>query len=99
QAAIPHLRESAAGRIITMSSALASRVTPGASTYCATKAAVEMFTKVVAMELGPDGITVNSLSPGLIDEGIGKLLQSNTEVWQVYEPKLASGRPGRAHEV
>ncbi|WP_019819635.1 SDR family NAD(P)-dependent oxidoreductase [Saccharomonospora saliphila] len=98
RAAVPHLRASGAGRIITMSSALGSRVAPGASAYCATKAGVEMLTRVVAVELAADGITTNCLSPGLIDEGMGKLLK-NSPVWDQYAPKLASGRLGRADEV
>lgn len=98
QSAVPYLRESHAGRIITMSSALGSRVAPGGSAYCATKAGVEMLTKVVAVELAEEGITVNCLSPGLIDEGMGNLLK-NSPVWEKYSPKLASGRLGRPEEV
>lgn len=97
-AAIPHLRHSTAGRIITMSSALGSRAAPGASAYCSTKAGIEMFTKVAAVELAADGITVNCLSPGVIDEGMGKRLK-NSPVWDKFAPKLASGRLGRADEL
>jgi 3-oxoacyl-[acyl-carrier protein] reductase len=98
RAAIPHLRLSAAGRVITMSSALGTRAAPGAAGYCSTKAGIEMLTKVVALELAAEGITVNCLCPGVIDEGMGKRLK-NSPVWDTFAPKLASGRLGRPDEL
>ncbi|WP_171168710.1 SDR family NAD(P)-dependent oxidoreductase [Streptomyces sp. I05A-00742] len=99
RAAVPYLERSRAGRLITLSSALATRVTPGASAYCATKAAVETFTRVSAVELAPRGITVNCLCPGFIDEGMGKELAANEVVWGKYAPKVSLGRMGRPEEV
>ncbi|WP_073948915.1 SDR family NAD(P)-dependent oxidoreductase [Streptomyces kebangsaanensis] len=99
QAAIPHLRLSRAGRLITVSSVLGSRFAPGAAAYGASKAAVEAFTKVVAVELAADGITANCLSPGFIDEGMGVQLRQNEAIWEKYRTKLASGRMGRGDEV
>ncbi|MFJ4869131.1 SDR family NAD(P)-dependent oxidoreductase [Streptomyces sp. NPDC088757] len=97
--AVPHLGKSGGGRIITLSSALGGRPTRGASSYCSTKAAVEMFTRVVALEPAPLGITVNCLSPGFIDEGMGRLLKANEAVWSQYAPKVSLGRMGRGEEV
>ncbi|HLV81470.1 MAG TPA: 3-oxoacyl-ACP reductase family protein [Chthonomonadaceae bacterium] len=54
------------GRIINISSGAAAAAPPGASVYSASKAAVETLTRVYAAELGPRGITVNAISPGLI---------------------------------
>lgn len=99
QAAVPYLERSGSGRIITMSSALGSRPAPGASAYCATKAAVEMFSKVIALELAPKGIVVNCLAPGFIDEGMGRLLKQNQAVWSTYAPKVALGRMGTGREI
>ncbi|GCB46921.1 SDR family NAD(P)-dependent oxidoreductase [Streptomyces sp. NL15-2K] len=99
QAAVPYLRKSPAGRLITVSSVLGSRFAPGAAAYGASKAAVEAFTKVLAVELAADGITANCLSPGFIDEGMGVQLKQNEAVWQKYRTKLASGRMGRGDEV
>lgn len=55
------------GKIITLSSGsyLSGRL--GASHYCASKAGVVMFTKVLALELAEHGINVNCIAPGLID--------------------------------
>lgn len=99
QAAVPYLERSSRGRLITVSSVLADRATPGASAYCATKAAVEALTKVCALELAAKGITANCLAPGLIDEGMGKALAGNEQVWPHYQTKLAMGRMGSAEEV
>jgi len=56
-----------AGRIINMSSIVASTGYPGLSAYSASKAAVIGFTKSLAREVGSVGITVNAIAPGFID--------------------------------
>jgi len=66
QAAIPRLPDGT-GRIINVSSVAARNGGgPGAGVYAASKAAVSCFTKNVARELAPRGITVNALAPGVI---------------------------------
>lgn len=62
------------GRIINISSALATRQRPGTSVYTASKAAVNALTRCHAAELGPRGITVNAVSPGPVDT---EMLRSN----------------------
>src|SRR5262249_1119822 len=54
------------GKIITISSGAYTSGRKGAAHYCASKAGVVMFTKVLAMELGPHHINVNCIAPGLI---------------------------------
>lgn len=54
------------GQIINISSGSYHRGRVGSAHYCASKAAMVMFTKVLAMELAPYGIRVNSVAPGLI---------------------------------
>jgi 3-oxoacyl-[acyl-carrier protein] reductase len=70
QAALPHLRESAknGGASIVNMSSLAGRLAggDGAGAYCAAKGAVVAWTKNLAKELGPDGIRVNAVAPGMI---------------------------------
>lgn len=99
RAAVPHLERSGAGRIVNVSSSMATRVAIGAAGYCATKAAVEMFTKVSAIELAPRGILVNSLAPGILDEGMGRQLTDNDRIWSRYKTRLALGRPGQVDEA
>jgi len=65
QAAAKHLGQGAS--IINIGS-LVSRITPpGSAVYAATKAAVEGITGALARELGPRGIRVNALNPGLVE--------------------------------
>lgn len=55
------------GNILTISSGSAQSGRVGAAHYCASKAAVVMFTKVLALELAPQRIRVNCISPGLVE--------------------------------
>jgi len=77
QALIPHMRSRRSGSIICMSSVSAQRGGGifGGPHYSAAKAGVLGLAKAMARELGPDGIRVNSLAPGLIQTDItaGKL--------------------------
>lgn len=61
----PLLRDGA--RIINISTLSTAVPGPGIALYCASKAALEQFTKVAAREFGPRGITVNTVSPGATD--------------------------------
>jgi 3-oxoacyl-[acyl-carrier protein] reductase len=56
----------AGGKIITLSSGAYNSGRKGAGHYCASKAGVVMFTKVLAMEMGPHRINVNCIAPGLV---------------------------------
>ena len=62
-----HMMADGAGRIINMSSIIASTGYNGLSVYGATKAAATGFTKSLAREVGKLGITVNAIAPGFID--------------------------------
>jgi 3-oxoacyl-[acyl-carrier protein] reductase len=66
QAALPYLT-APGGRIINFSSALAFRPIPTSSVYSASKAAVITLTHSWSKELGPRGITVNAIAPGVIE--------------------------------
>lgn len=53
------------GRVINVSSIVATGAMPASSVYSATKAAVDAITRIHAVDLGPKGITVNGIAPGL----------------------------------
>jgi NAD(P)-dependent dehydrogenase (short-subunit alcohol dehydrogenase family) len=65
QAAIPAFRRQRSGRIINIGSVAGVTAFAGTSPpYAAAKAAVHSFTRVLAMELGPYGVTANAVAPG-----------------------------------
>lgn len=89
QAAIPHLRESPAGRIVNIGSPMAVRTDFGMGAYGASKAGVASLTRTLALELGDHGVTANYIEPGAIRTGI------TAKAW-AERPDLAERRAGQA---
>jgi NAD(P)-dependent dehydrogenase (short-subunit alcohol dehydrogenase family) len=63
-ALLPALRESKAGAIVNISSTAATMPFPAFAHYCAAKAALDAYSRTLAVELGPSGVRVNVVSPG-----------------------------------
>lgn len=70
RAALPHLRKSSSPRIVNIASTEALGATAQHSPYSAAKAGVTGLTRSLAVELGPEGITVNCICPGPIRTGM-----------------------------
>lgn len=70
QAALPFLRQSDNGRIVNVASTEGLGATKGNSAYVAAKHGVIGLTRALAVDLGPEGITVNAICPGPIHTGI-----------------------------
>jgi 3-oxoacyl-[acyl-carrier protein] reductase len=66
RAALPHLRKSDAARIVNIASTEGLGATPGDSPYAVAKTGVIGLTRALAVDLGPEGITVNCICPGPI---------------------------------
>lgn len=77
KAAAPALAASGDGRIVNISSVVARKGTAGFAHYVASKAAVEGLTRAAARELGGDGITVNAVAPGLVDNAATRTLNTD----------------------
>jgi len=85
------------GRIITIGSVNSDYVpVPGLSVYALTKGAVASFTRGVARDLGPRGITVNNIQPGPVDTDMNPASGAFADTMRTY---MASGRYGKVSEV
>jgi NAD(P)-dependent dehydrogenase (short-subunit alcohol dehydrogenase family) len=96
QAAIPHLKESKAGRIVNVASVMAEGTDYGLAAYCASKAGVAGLTRTLALELGKYSITANYLEPGAIETGMTKpLWDARAEFKDIWAKKAALRRVGQ----
>ena len=72
QALLPHMRAQRYGRIVNIASIGGKQGAPTQAHYSASKAAVMGFTRVLAQEIGGDGITANCVCPGIIVTDMGR---------------------------
>lgn len=94
QAALPHLRPG--GSLIFISSIAGHVGFPSSVAYCATKGAVELMAKSLAVELAPRGVRVNALAPGNVRTAMNAELFRSPE----YEAEMIARTPaGRVGEV
>jgi 3-oxoacyl-[acyl-carrier protein] reductase len=70
RAALPYLRKSDAARIVNIASTEGLGATPGDTPYAVAKTGVIGLTRALAVDLGPEGITVNCICPGPIRTGL-----------------------------
>jgi len=98
QAAVPHLSEGSS--IINIGSVVSSRTPPTTAVYSGTKGAVDAITGVLAKELGPRKIRVNSINPGMVEtEGVhaAGFIGSDFEKGAVAQTPL--GRLGQVDDI
>jgi 3-oxoacyl-[acyl-carrier protein] reductase len=98
RAALPHLRKSAAPRIVNIASTEALGATARDSAYAAAKAGVTGLTRALAVELGPEGITVNCICPGPILTGMTEAIPA-ADKETFARRRTALRRYGRPEEV
>ena len=98
RAALPHLRKSAAPRIVNIASTEALGATARDSAYAAAKAGVTGLTRALAVELGREGITVNCICPGPILTGMTEAIPE-ADRQTFARRRTALGRYGRPDEV
>lgn len=96
QQAVPRLRDRA--RVLAVSTMSTVYASPGESVYAASKAAVEQFIRVAAKELGPRGITANTIAPGPTDTD---LLRANVpqDARRAVARMTPLGRLGRPTDI
>lgn len=98
RAALPYLRQSPAARIVNIASTEALGATSRDSPYSAAKAGVTGLTRALAVELGPEGITVNCICPGPILTGMTEAIPE-ADKQTFAKRRTALRRYGRPEEV
>jgi len=97
--AIPGMKQKGWGRIINISSISArSGGGPGGTSYASAKGGMSTFTKGLAKELGPYGITVNAIAPGVILTDIHKKF-STPESLEKLKSQTSLGRLGQPEDI
>lgn len=100
--AVPHLLKTK-GNIVNVSSVNGIRSFPGVLAYNISKAAVDQFTRCVALELAPKGVRVNCVNPGVILTELQKRGGLNEQQYAAFLERTkethALGRPGKPEEV
>jgi len=88
------------GRIVNLSTGLTRFVGPGWSVYASAKSAVETYTKYLAKELGPRGISVNALAPGATATDFGgAAVRDNEQFRAAIAGQTALGRVGDPEDI
>ena len=96
---IPHMKGAGYGRILNTASTMAHVSLAGRSAYSASKAALLGVTRALALELAPENITVNAISPGPFATEMNTVLMQNPEINQQFLSKTPLGRWGKVEEV
>ncbi|HXB74867.1 MAG TPA: SDR family NAD(P)-dependent oxidoreductase [Candidatus Acidoferrales bacterium] len=99
QAAGRHMSAKKAGSIILFSSIRAVNVEPGQSIYAGTKAALVQMARGLASELGPDGVRVNCIAPGIVETPLTAPIKNNPEWYRAYADRNALRRWAKAEEM
>jgi NAD(P)-dependent dehydrogenase (short-subunit alcohol dehydrogenase family) len=87
------------GSLVNVSSQMGHVGGPKRTVYCASKHAVEGFTKALAWELGPAGIRVNSVCPTFIETEMTRPMLADPAFLESVVSKIALGRVGRVEDV
>lgn len=99
QAAVRHF-PAEGGSIINISSVVSTLGLPGGTVYCGTKAAVDAVTRSLAKELGPRGIRINSINPGMVaTEGTATAGIDGSEFQQAVIETTPLGRIGAPPDI
>jgi len=102
--AVPHLVKTK-GNVVNVSSVGGIRAVPNFIFYCMAKSSVEMFSRCLAQELGPQGVRVNTVSPGMIrtnlptSAGLSKEATKNVYETDMYKKRQVIGRVGEPEDI
>lgn len=98
KAVVPHLLEQRSGRIISLTSGRAFQGAKNGAHYAASKAGIIGFSKSLALELAPHGITVNVLCPGITDTAQPRGHQTEEQIYAQGQ-RIPLGRIGQPEDL
>jgi len=96
---VPHMKGHGYGRILNLTSMMSHVALPGRTAYATSKSGLLGFTRALALELAPEGITVVGISPGPCATEMNLPLIQNPELNREFTSKLPVGRWGKVEEV
>ncbi|MBM3876669.1 MAG: SDR family oxidoreductase [Verrucomicrobia bacterium] len=99
RAFVPQMKPLGYGRIIGLASTMGHVSIAHRTPYSTAKAGIMGFTRALALELAPDGITVNTISPGPFATEMNMTILNNPELAQTFTSKIPLGRWGKVEEV
>jgi NAD(P)-dependent dehydrogenase (short-subunit alcohol dehydrogenase family) len=99
RAFIPFMQGRGYGRIINLTSMMSHISLPGRTAYSASKTALLGFNRALALELAPEQITVNGISPGVCDTEINAPLMNSPTLCAEFRAKIPLGRFGEPAEI
>src|SRR5215472_1144736 len=99
RAFVPGMKGTGSGRILNMTSIMSHVSLAGRTAYSSAKAALLGLTKALALELAPDGVTVNGISPGPIGTDMNLALMKDPEINAQFLANLPLGRWGKVEEI
>ena len=95
----PGMADRGRGSIIAFSSIRSMTVEPGQGVYAATKAGLVQLLRAAAAELGPQGVRLNAIAPGVVETPLTAQIRAVPEWADAYATKSALGRWSRPDEL
>jgi len=99
KAAVPAMRAAGGGSVVAMSSGAGAFPHRYLWAYGASKAAIDMFCYSAADELGVDGIRVNSVQPGIVDDELMSFITAGGPLLDHYIEHMPLGRVGTVEDI
>ena len=100
---VPYMKKAGGGSIVNISSIAGIKAFPGASIYCASKAALQVFSQVAAMEYAPEKIRVNCILPAVVEDtelAASALGEENVQAFlDRFGPLHPLGRNGKPADI
>jgi NAD(P)-dependent dehydrogenase (short-subunit alcohol dehydrogenase family) len=93
------MAERGSGSIIAFSSIRAQVVEPGQGVYAATKSGTVQMLRALAAELGPRGVRVNAIAPGVVETPLTAQIKESPDWYDSYAQKSILGRWAQPHEM